>query len=61
MQISDELKRLLADLPDDFFGNVELAIQNGCCGVVKVTETHKLTGRASRDHREHDGRNRHQA
>jgi hypothetical protein len=48
----DELQRVLDQLPEDFFGTVEIGYQNGHPGVVKVTQTHKLTTpTTSREHR----------
>ena len=42
MRITPELQSLFASLPDDFFGHVELSIQNGETGVVRVTQTHNM-------------------
>ena len=49
----NELQKVLDELPEDFFGTVEIGYQNGRPGVVKVTQTYKLTTPAiSREHRE---------
>jgi hypothetical protein len=50
--MSPDLQTVLDQLPADFFGTVEIAYQNGHPGVVKVTQTHKLTTpTTSREHR----------
>ena len=42
MQISPELRRLLESLANDFFGSIELSVQNGQAGVARVVQTHNL-------------------
>lgn len=42
MQLSSELRNLIASLPENFYGHIELAIQNGETGVVRVTQTHNM-------------------
>jgi hypothetical protein len=39
---TDELKKILEDLPPHFFGTVEIGYQNGYPGVVKTTKTQRL-------------------
>jgi hypothetical protein len=52
--MTQELTDLFDRLPADFFGTVEIAFQNGRPGVVKITQTHKLTmPNPSRDNRGH--------
>jgi hypothetical protein len=41
--LTEELKRILNDLPRDFFGDVQIGYQAGHPGVVRVTKTYKLS------------------
>ena len=41
--LTEELKRILSELPRDFYGDVQIGYQAGHPGVVRVTKTHKLT------------------
>jgi len=53
MQITTELKRVLEEIEPNFFGSIEIGIQNGYPGTAKITTTYKLT--TSRENREHNG------
>ena len=56
--ITDELKKILEDLPHDFYGDVQIGYQAGRPGVVRVTKTYKLSGvnNSSRDDRGQNAR-----
>ena len=49
MQITPDLKRVLEAIEPNFFGNVEIGIQNGIPGHCKITTTLKLTSRENRE------------
>jgi hypothetical protein len=50
--LTEELKRILSELPRDFYGDVQIGYQAGHPGVVRVTKTHKLTSvNSNRDDR----------
>lgn len=53
MQITSELKRILEGIEPDFFGSIEVGVQNGIPGHCKITKTLKLTN--SRENRENNG------
>jgi hypothetical protein len=53
MQITPELKRVLESIEPNFFGSVEIGVQNGVPGHCKITTTLKLT--PSRENREDNG------
>jgi hypothetical protein len=53
MQITPELKRILESIEPNFFGSVEIGVQNGVPGHCKITTTLKLT--TSRENREDNG------
>jgi hypothetical protein len=53
MQITPELKRVLESIEPNFFGCVEIGVQNGVPGHCKITTTLKLT--TSRENREDNG------
>ena len=53
MQITPELKGVLEAIEPNFFGSVEIGIQNGYPGTAKVITTYKLTN--SRENRENNG------
>jgi hypothetical protein len=48
--MNQELQKLIANLPADFFGTVEIGVQNGIAVTARVTQTYKLsTSRGNRD------------
>jgi hypothetical protein len=53
MQITAELKRVLDGIEPNFFGSVEIGVQNGVPGHCKITTTFKLT--TSRENRDDNG------
>jgi hypothetical protein len=46
--MTEELRKVFSTLPPGFFGTVEVSYQNGNPGVVKITQTHKLSSRDNR-------------
>jgi hypothetical protein len=53
MLITAELKRVLDSIDPNFYGSVEIGVQNGIPGTAKITTTYKL--KQSRENRENNG------